>query len=761
MAIEGPIYQDMIPSALMPDVKPIRYNEGGFTLYDNRINKVRTYTPQISEIIKENGQLGVSIFGGVKVDVFLSDDGGALIDELEKNKSRILQSTNLIQIFIETDKDTFSKNVLKVIAGKITRSKEELDLADVLKPIYSLNEQQVKNILGTIFKQPKNFFTTIWDTLTTKLVVLPDKLISAALGISIDLIENLRISDSWWQMNEKKRNQAAKDSEAADSKDIEKFIEELTIHAKNAIEKISGINNEVANKYLKKWKGALSKTLQSIGDSIDKVIKAMQQFMDWIQTVVRESGWFTRGVVAFLCGVWNGIVDMVTGLLFIVKAVLDGSKAVKQGAASTINSRERLLEEVDNFYDSLGNVAWKEVYAEITKQVKALPSLLDLVSASLEKIKQAKDKAVKEISEISKSEWAYYIGYGITFVIPTAAIASVLGKVGKVGKSFGKFLVWIEKAMNDAFGFVLQKGKTALDNLIELFKKITEKFKEGAKGTNQLIKKFFTALREWIENITGKKTDDAFSKLFTDKALIQSLKEIGLTIVERDSYFEMFFEGKRLLVGAEDEIIKTCELLEGKKYTGKVKEMLTKAVNNTENRFIITDELLASLKKRKKIIDDVLAKKASLSSDKIKGNFGEIRAAYHFETAIHLVDGKLGLMKRVSVDVVESLDQPIRKGIDAIYEFSNPGIPPPPPKYIINEVKYGTADLKWNVDKTIKQMDDVWIEKNLFNAVNDEDLYYKILKEYKSVLTKVETNNDKLRHTLLDNRASKVGDYLK
>ncbi|MCW5907227.1 MAG: hypothetical protein KIS94_05170 [Chitinophagales bacterium] len=75
----------------------------------------------------------------------------------------------------------------------------------------------------------------------------------------------------------------------------------------------------------------------------------------------------------------------------------------------------------------------------------------------------------------------------------------------------------------------------------------------------------------------------------------------------------MFFEGKRLLVGAEDEIIKTCELLEEKKYTGKVKEMLTKAVENTEDRFIITDELLASLKKRKKIIDDVLAKKKYLS----------------------------------------------------------------------------------------------------------------------------------------------------
>ncbi len=755
MAIESPLYQDMIPSVLMPDVRPVRYSEGGFTLYDNRINKVKTYTPQISEAIIENGQLGVSIFGGVKVEVFLSDDGGALIDELEKNKSRILQSTNLIQIFIETDKDTFSKNVLKVIAGKITRNKEELDLANVLKPIYALTQQQVENILGVIFKQSKNFLATFWDTVTTTLVVLPEKLLSTALGISIDLIENLRLSDSWWQMNEQRRKQSAKESEDADSKGIEDFIEELITHAKNAIDKISGINKEVANKYLKKWKGALSKTLQNIGDSIDKVTKAMQQFMDWIQTIVRESGWFTRGIVAFLCGVWNGLVDMVTGLLFIVKVVLDGGKAVRQGAVTAINSRERLLEEVDNFYDSLGNVAWKEVYAEITEQVKALPSLLDLVSASLEKMKQAKDKAVKEVSEISKSEWAYYIGYGITFVIPTAAVANLLGKAGKVGKSFGKFLVWIEKAMNDAFGFVLQKGKTALDNLIELFKKITEKFREGAKGLNQLIKKFFAALREWIESITGKKTDDAFSKLFTNKELIQSLKDLGLTIAERDSYFEIFYEGKRLLVGAEDEIIKTSELL-AEKDAGKVKKMLKQATENTENSFIITDELLASLKKRKKIVDDVINKIEVLSSDKIKGNFGEIRAAYHFETAVHLIDGKLGLMKRVSVDVVESLDQPIRKGIDAVYEFSSP-----PPKYIINEVKYGTADLKWNKTKTLKQMDFNWIDKNILNAVKDRNKAYEIMEGFEnsntlSVLSKANPSGA-LANVKLNNQASKIG----
>jgi hypothetical protein len=112
-------------------------------------------------------------------------------------------------------------------------------------------------------------------------------------------------------------------------------------------------------------------------------------------------------------------------------------------------------------------------------------------------------------------------------------------------------------------------------------------------------------------------------------------------------------------------------------------------------------------------------------------------------------------MKRVSVDVVESLDQPIRKGIDAIYEFSNPGIPPPPPKYIINEVKYGTADLKWNVDKTIKQMDEKWIKKNIDAAAGSRMNAKNILTDYYSVMSKVEANGS-IVNTKLDATANKI-----
>lgn len=130
--------------------------------------------------------------------------------------------------------------------------------------------------------------------------------------------------------------------------------------------------------------------------------------------------------------------------------------------------------------------------------------MLDLVSASLEKMKQAKDKVVKDISEVSKSEWAYYIGYGITFFIPTAAVASVLGKAGKVGKMLGKLLVWIEKVLGELFEIGLKRGGAVVDNLLAFFQGVVSKFKKGTQEVRGVIKSLFIKLKEWLENFVGK-----------------------------------------------------------------------------------------------------------------------------------------------------------------------------------------------------------------------------------------------------------------
>jgi hypothetical protein len=149
-------------------------------------------------------------------------------------------------------------------------------------------------------------------------------------------------------------------------------------------------------------------------------------------------------------------------------------------------------------------VSWREVYEKITEKVKALPSFLDIIDGAVKKMKEAKNKAVNAITSISKAEWAYYIGYGITFFIPVGAVANVLGKAGKAGKTLGKILVWVDKMMAEAFGIVLKAGQPVFNKITALLKNVGDKLRKGTSEIKNLVELIFNKFKEWLEEFIGK-----------------------------------------------------------------------------------------------------------------------------------------------------------------------------------------------------------------------------------------------------------------
>jgi len=108
--------------------------------------------------------------------------------------------------------------------------------------------------------------------------------------------------------------------------------------------------------------------------------------------------------------------------------------------------------------------------------------------------------------------------------------------------------------------------------------------------------------------------------------------------------------------------------------------------------------------------------------------------------------------------VIDNLDEPIKKGIDAIYEnllFESPPMPPPP-KYIINEVKYKKTTTTiskgvWRnmISKKItksgaSQMMEEWIEHNLKEIIADKNLVYDIFINSETFLTGVSKGGKKI-----------------
>lgn len=508
MAVQltGSVYQNGLAEVILPGVKPTENSAGRFKLYDDRVHKIINY-----QGVYEHGYITGLI--DVRYEIFLSDDGGKLLELVRQNQQNVIKVPGLVQIFIETNNDTFSKRVIRTLCGPLSYKKEDIKLDEVIRPYYDrVSNDDLNVILGSIFSDPKSVPAVLWEFFTKNLMVIPEKVLSVSLGLCIKGIDLLRVEDSWWMDSKDPEHKSAGDES------LKKFLEWMDKFSDTAVSTIAGLTDELTKKYLKSWKGKLAVQLKEIGKSLGKILDAIRQFKNWVKDLLKNLGSLVKATVAFVCGIWNGIVDMISGLLFVVKAIVDGVKALKEGVVSGIDSSDMLLEEMDALYDSLGNVSWSEVFGRISTHLKSLPSLMELVKAAVAKAKESKDKAVKAIGAITMAEWAYYIGYGLTFFIPVGAIANVLGKAGKAGQAMGKIFLWIDRMMEKVFKIVLKAGQPLFNKVLALLRKITEKIRSGTAEVKKLIDILFIELQAWLESFAGKAGQ--LSEVVIDNAVV-------------------------------------------------------------------------------------------------------------------------------------------------------------------------------------------------------------------------------------------------
>jgi hypothetical protein len=174
---------------------------------------------------------------------------------------------------------------------------------------------------------------------------------------------------------------------------------------------------------------------------------------------------------------------------------------------------------------------------------------------------------------------------------------------------------------------------------------------------------------------------------------------------------------------------------------------LAKALDEFPERKMLNDVDNGSIK-----LDEFPDGKKRKPGDNTRyANYGEIKSRLFFEDNTFRIGKNEGTLKYISLDKVTDLDAPIRKGIDAVYEFSNH-----PPKYIITEVKMNTTGSKsWKppLSKTVtksggSQMTDKWIEFNLRMEFDKRMAMDIIDSGYERILVGVSKENDMILETL-------------
>ncbi len=113
-----------------------------------------------------------------------------------------------------------------------------------------------------------------------------------------------------------------------------------------------------------------------------------------------------------------------------------------------------------------------------------------------------------------------------------------------------------------------------------------------------------------------------------------------------------------------------------------------------------------------KFTDEVLD--VANATNKQKGNFGEIKAAANLSKNKKLKSAGYDLT-RIGDKAPTGFNNTIKKGIDGLYENATP-----PPKFVIDEAKFNTAQLGKTKDG--KQMSDGWLlgEKTGNNRLIDQ-----------------------------------------
>ncbi|MGH2328203.1 hypothetical protein ACRCD5_07810, partial [Campylobacter taeniopygiae] len=138
---------------------------------------------------------------------------------------------------------------------------------------------------------------------------------------------------------------------------------------------------------------------------------------------------------------------------------------------------------------------------------------------------------------------------------------------------------------------------------------------------------------------------------------------------------------------------------------GAAQRRKIKKQNNKQRVFL--QEVEQQKKEARQVLKEMEEKIQELKSidklsNKQKGNYGEAKMHLHY-----LEQG----YKRISLNKVKELDDPIHHGIDGIYYNPNKN-----PKYIIVEAKFGTSKL----DGKTKQMSDDWLTDNKLKRLKDD-----------------------------------------
>jgi len=408
-----------------------------------------------------------------KVTLVVSYDGAQLLKDYEDLTD---VADNQVIIFLEIPKtNIFSDNVLLLKTGKdIVSSMEAIVQSNWLNNNYTLTEEQRDGLLEA-FESDNSY----WSQVMRTIVEIQSSITTAITDIGISIFgsiadyfgETLRIPDSFWN---------ADDPEYAIGKAEDILVSYVNVGAAK-IRKFADDNKTYLPAMVMYMFEGFATMLEALSSVLHDLLDGIEQ------------------VIAFVCGIWNALMDLISGIFGLIKLVFQGIAAVNDLQTNGSYYKALMLEYMDDMLVALIKLDWKKVvlgaykaHQEMTELVNSIPSLI-----------------LKGLASLNHTEVGYYGGYIvfqiIEFLFPPLKLAK-LGKLSSLSKIADIFTDFAGTAKKVATTTKRVASEVAED-FMNLVKQFVRKLEEGTDSFLRWVQEIFGNMKRWMDDLAGKQPE--------------------------------------------------------------------------------------------------------------------------------------------------------------------------------------------------------------------------------------------------------------
>jgi YwqJ-like deaminase len=352
----------------------------------------------------------------------------------------------------------------------------------------------------------------------------------------------------------------------------------------------------------------LKPILQQLGMVCSGIIRVIREYIEM-------EGATLEYMFAHICGVVNGIIDMVAGFFTFIGWILQLIGGGIEGAAGVQANADYylplVLEYADNFMQAIKKINWGDVWKTVKQGIKRLWDAVDF-------------DAIMANMQINRRQLGYYMGYiGINILGCFTGLGEIaaLTRIGKLGGWLGQMM----EAVANTVGKLPAGLKLTAEGVFAVLKGYISLLVKGTQSVIELINSIFEVMLKWIFKASARIIKIG-AEVFEDitewlllhykigKATAEMFKELGIIILRHigenpgdrkqlaiaNTLYTINYKGQRLAEGTEEAIVafaKKIDDIRNSKGNKEAEEWLDDVAKNRRAALSLSEEAAHLLEK--------------------------------------------------------------------------------------------------------------------------------------------------------------------